>query len=241
MPGSSLCDYYTPVNPAVSLVQDCQQKTKRSPQNHHLNTSCQSTFIVQENWMGAVPIPYYWGEHGKGSKDQCPWIMWKLILFCHVNTKSMWNQAGHTPAGQQELQRLQSRAVRAFQAAQTHCKWHAILHLISGCNSDYSHKLSHWGVTSWCTFTKMPGDNLFSRMGQNSQLLLTSLSSKCPRWVIIRYTWVSREEREGCGLIAFVWMDWVTAQSYIWYLDYFPSCILEVWISSGVRPLLIDI
>lgn len=81
----------------------------------------------------------------------------------------------------------------------------------------------------------------FLEWSQNPQFPLSSLSLNCSWWVIIRCTWVSGVEREGCGLIAFVLMDWLTAHGYMWHLDYFPLCIFGFWILSGVRALLIDI
>lgn len=198
--------------------------------------------------MGTVTIPCSWGELGKGSRDPVPWIM-KGLSHSGKNSSHfvfqlnlMWNRAGDAPAEQQEP--FRGRGAGFWKPPEL------LIHIASGIvYSTWSlgviqiiHINFYTGVSPVDALSpKCLEPICFLEWGQNSQLLLTSLSSKCPWWVIIRCVWVSREEREGCGLIAFVWMGWVTAQSYIWHLDSFPSCILGVWISSGVRALLIDI
>lgn len=102
----------------VSLVQESQQKNKCFPQNCHLNTSCQSTFMISHFSWGCRRIRWVLlpslaaGEDmGKGSGDPVPMNHErtvssgeKLILFFHgfSNTTLMWNHAGETFAGQQE-------------------------------------------------------------------------------------------------------------------------------------------
>lgn len=138
----------------------------------------------------------------------------------------MWNHAGETFAGQQEHFRgcraglLEPPELLIHVASGTVCStWSLgviqIIHINFYTGMSPADALSPKCLETIC----------FLEWGQNSQLLFTSLSSKCPWWVIIGWTWVSREEGEGCGSIAFVWMDWLTAHGCIWHLDYFPSCI----------------
>lgn len=153
--------------------------------------------------MGAATIPCCWGGDGQGQRRpgahesgmDClirrkthPIFSW--LFQYHLDVKSCRRDLCRT-AG--TLQRLQSGVVRASWVAHTHCK-HCMLHLISGCNSDYSHKLLHWDVTSWCTFTKMPGDYLFSRMGSKLTAPPHFPFLKVP---VVGYYWMNVSLRRG--------------------------------------------
>lgn len=152
-----------------------------------------------DKWTGCRTIPHCWGgQHWESSGEPVPTSQRAgddlpvLSEFSHgfSNTDlSVEPFSRHTCRTAAELQTVQSGAPRAFGVAQTRCEQRCMLQLISGRNSHQSWELLHWGVTGWCTRTKIPGDNIFLQRGRNSQLLLSSLSLRGSWWGFIRCTW----------------------------------------------------
>lgn len=220
----SLCGYCTPVNLAsvfgARLSTENQVFSPKLPQKYLLPEH----ICCAGGWDGCWDHPLLLGRTwARAAETQCPWIMNGLS---YQERNSYFVMTFPIPTWwevMQEMQDSRNTSEAAEQGWNTHFSgtvfstWSLgviqIIHINFYTGVSPADALSPQCLETIC----------FLEWGQNSQLLLTSLSSKHPWWVIIRCTWVSREEREGCGLSAFVCMDWATANSYIWHLDYFPS------------------
>lgn len=188
-----------------SLVQDCQQKTKCFP---HINTSCQSTFYSAGELRGCCYQPLLLGRTwARPAKTQSPWIMNRL--YYQDKNNSYFVMAFPIPGWWEIMQEIEQehfkgcRVVRASRVAHTH--FSGIIYSTWSLGvSQIIHINFYTGVSPADALSPKCLETIcFLEWGQNSQLLLTSLSSKCPWWVIIRCTWVSREGKRRMWLDCF--------------------------------------